>query len=92
MCDVLGLPLPEALALLREQGIHPEVRLTCAPRGREQGQARVVCVAKEGRLLVCARFLDPLTPANTTCERAGSVIPLFDTNLQAEGSEPGRDA
>jgi hypothetical protein len=62
--DVLGLPLSQAVAALKECGVfdpqfEPLIEWTCAPKGaREEGTARVVAVREEGRVLVAARFLD----------------------------------
>ena len=58
MTSVLGLPLDEALARLRAQGVEPAVEFTENPRHPSEGTARVVRVAEDGRRLTCARFPD----------------------------------
>ncbi len=40
--EVLGLPLEDALAIMRDMGYEPAVRTTSAPKGRHEGQLRVV--------------------------------------------------
>jgi len=56
--NVLGMPLEDALALCRAQGLpEPEVITTCAPRGqRSEGTLRVIRV-REGQWTVSA-FMD----------------------------------
>ncbi len=39
---VLGLPLEEALAIMRGMGYEPIVKKTSAPKGQREGQLRVV--------------------------------------------------
>ena len=50
--QLLGLPLKQAEAILSEEGVHPQVSETYAPR-REKRDG--------GKLLVAARFLDPIS-------------------------------
>ena len=61
--QLLGLPLKQAEAILSEEGVHPEVSETCAPRRekRDGGVLRVVYVSDDGRQLIAARFLDPIS-------------------------------
>ena len=53
-----GLPLETAVARLREQGVEPQIRFTCAPRGgrAENAVARVLCAQEGGRVLTVAYF------------------------------------
>ena len=60
---LLGLPLEEALRILAEAGIQPEVEETAPPRGRRDGSLRVVRCRNEGRHLTVAAFQDPLASA-----------------------------
>lgn len=39
---VLGLPLEEALTIMRGMGYEPIVKKTSAPKGQREGQLRVV--------------------------------------------------
>ncbi len=61
--QLLGLPLKQAEAILREEGIYPQVSETSAPRRekRDGGVLRVVYVSDDGRQLIAARFLDPIS-------------------------------
>lgn len=63
--DVLGLPLKTARELLLAQGIEvAQVIWTCAPKSPQQeGNARVVALRQNGRILVAARFLDGMVQA-----------------------------
>ena len=49
--QLLGLPLKQAEAILSEEGVHPQVR----------GKLRVVYASDDGKKLVAARFLDPIS-------------------------------
>ena len=61
--NLLGLELEAARALLADEGICPQVRVTSAPRRREEtrGVLRVVDASQDGVRLTVARFLDPLS-------------------------------
>ena len=61
--NLLGLTLDEARALLAQEGVCPQVRVTSAPRRREEtrGVLRVVDASQDGARLTVARFLDPLS-------------------------------
>ena len=61
--NLLGLTLDEARALLTQEGVCPQVRVTSAPRRREEtrGVLRVVDASQDGVRLTVARFLDPLS-------------------------------
>lgn len=61
--QLLGLPLKQAEAILSEEGIYPQVSETSAPRRekRDGGVLRVVYVSDDGRQLIAARFLDPIS-------------------------------
>ena len=67
--NLLGLTLDEARALLTQEGVCPQVRVTSAPRRREEtrGVLRVVDASQDGARLTVARFLDPLS-AETAAE------------------------
>ena len=58
MTSLLGLPLQEALRVLRARGVEPAVDFTENPRHLSQGTARVVRVTDDGHRLTCARFPD----------------------------------
>ena len=61
--ELLGLALSDAQALLRKEGITPQVRVTCAPKreGAEGGTLRVVYASDDGAQLTAASFLSPLS-------------------------------
>lgn len=59
--DLLGLALSEALELLREEGVEPIVRKTCAPRRAEETRGTLRVVAATDTVLTAARFLDPIS-------------------------------
>ncbi len=63
--DVLGLPLKEAREILLARGVEvTQVLWTCAPKSPQQeGNARVVALRQDGRILVAARFLDGMIQA-----------------------------
>lgn len=63
--DVLGLPLKEAREILLARGVVvTQVIWTCAPKSPQQeGNARVVALRQDGRILVAARFLDGMIQA-----------------------------
>ncbi len=63
--DVLGLPLAAACEVLLARGVEvAKVIWTCAPKApQEEGNARVVAVRQNGRVLVAARFLDGMIQA-----------------------------
>ncbi len=45
MQQLLGMRLEEAEAILRQQGVEPQVIFTCAPRNaRKEGEKRVIRV------------------------------------------------
>ena len=50
--QLLGLPLKQAEAILSEEGVHPQVSETYAPRREKRD---------DGKKLVAARFLDPIS-------------------------------
>ena len=56
MQHLLGLPLEDALARLKEQGLEASVVETSAPRGRADGTLRVIRVS--GTVLTVSRFRD----------------------------------
>ena len=60
--DLLGLPLEQALDLLRAEDISPSVLTTCAPKRTDEtrGVLRVVYASDDGERLTVARFLDPI--------------------------------
>ena len=60
--DLLGLPLEQALDMLRAEGISADVLQTCAPRRADEtrGMLRVVFASDDGRRLTVSRFLDPI--------------------------------
>ena len=60
--DLLGLPLEQALDMLRMEGISADVLQTCAPRRADEtrGMLRVVYASDSGERLTAARFLDPI--------------------------------
>jgi len=55
---VLGLPLDRALALLRAQGIEPEVSVTRAPGDRREGTGTLRVVRFKENILTVADFHD----------------------------------
>ena len=55
---LLGLPLDDALSLLRARGVEPEGAYTENPRHPSAGTPRVVRVSDDGRRILCARFPD----------------------------------
>lgn len=61
--QLLGLPLKQAEAILSKEGVHPQVSETYAPRRekRDGGKLRVVYASDDGKKLVAARFLDPIS-------------------------------
>ena len=61
--DLLGLPLEQALCMLKGEGIDPQITVTNAPRraNETRGMLRVVFASDDGAQLTAARFLDPLT-------------------------------
>ncbi len=59
--ELLGLPLDEAVELLRQEGVEPIVRKTCAPRRAEETRGTLRVVAANDHLLTAARFLDPIS-------------------------------
>ncbi|MBQ2992205.1 MAG: hypothetical protein IJD60_13105 [Clostridia bacterium] len=61
--DILGLELDQALAVLAQEGVSPDVTITSAPRRREEtdGVLRVVYADDGGRRLTVSRFLDPIS-------------------------------
>ena len=61
--QLLGLALSDAQALLLEEGIIPQVRVTSAPRreGATDGTLRVVYASDDGRFLTASSFLSPLS-------------------------------
>lgn len=62
--QLLGLELMQAESILRtQQGIHPQVTVTDAPRRKqtEGGTMRVVYASDDGNRLVAARFFDPIS-------------------------------
>lgn len=61
--QLLGLSVEQAEAILGEEGIHPQVDETRAPRRErnEGGVMRVVFASDNGRKLVAARFFDPIS-------------------------------
>ena len=69
--NLLGLDLEAARALLADEGICPQVRVTCAPRRAEgtRGTLRVVHASEDGAQLTVARFLDPLDAETTGADR-----------------------
>ena len=69
--NLLGLELEAARALLADEGICPQVRVTCAPRRTEEtrGTLRVVHASEDGAQLTVARFLDPLDAETTGADR-----------------------
>ena len=68
---LLGLELEAARALLADEGICPQVRVTSAPRRTEEarGTFRVVHASEDGTQLTVARFLDPLDEETTEADR-----------------------
>ena len=60
--ELLGLALDDAQALLLEEGIRPQVRVTAAPRreGLTDGTLRVVYASDDGSQITAAAFLSPL--------------------------------
>ena len=69
--NLLGLDLEAARALLADEGICPQVRVTRAPRRREEtrGVLRVVDASQDGARLTVARFLDPLSAESAGNDR-----------------------
>ena len=62
MMSLLGRPLDEALAYLKEAGVdNVRVQETKSPRNAPEGTPRVVRVSEEGRALVIARFPDQIS-------------------------------
>ena len=61
--DLLGLPLEQALCMLKGEGIDPQITVTNAPRraNETRGMLRVVFASDDGAQLTAARFLDPFT-------------------------------
>jgi len=65
--DVLGLSTDEAITILEKRGI-PSIRIqmTAPPNKPDrQGEARVVAVRDDGRVLIAAVFRDALAEAET---------------------------
>ena len=71
--QLLGLPLKQAEAILSEEGVHPQVSETYAPRRekRDGGKLRVVYASDDGKKLVAARFLDPISDPQPSTDRHG---------------------
>ena len=69
--SLLGLTLDEARALLAQEGVCPQVRVTSAPRRREEtrGVLRVVDASQDGARLAVGRFLDALSAEAAGNER-----------------------
>ena len=69
--NLLGLTLDEARALLTQEGVCPQVRVTSAPRRREEtrGVLRVVDASQDGVRLTVACFLDPLSAESAGNDR-----------------------
>ena len=61
--DLMGLPLEQALSLLREEGKEPVISRTLAPRVGERagGRWRVIAASDDGLALTVGQFLDPTT-------------------------------
>ncbi len=68
--DLLGLALDDALALLAQSGVEPQVTLTSAPKRRDdpRGTLRVVCASDDGKLLTVSRFFDPIADGQKDLE------------------------
>ena len=60
---LVGMPLSEALSLLRLAGKEPEVQLTSSPRLRGQTVWRVLRVSEDENCLTAAPFPVPETEA-----------------------------
>ena len=59
--DLLGLELDAALAMLKKEGIVPDVTQTAAPKQTQRdGKLRVVFAGDDGKQLIAARFVDPV--------------------------------
>ncbi len=58
MMNLRGLPLECALAVLREQGVEPEIIRTAGFREAADGTERVIRIQEDGRRLTVARFPD----------------------------------
>lgn len=60
--NLLGLELQSAMALLRAEGVEPQVTETSAPRRTQEtgGVLRVVYASDDGTRLTAARFMNPL--------------------------------
>lgn len=58
--SLCGMPLEQVVAALEQQGIVPQITVTCAPRRTEDSSRilRVIRVNDGGRKLTVARFYD----------------------------------
>ena len=64
--DLLGLELDDALAMLEKEGIVPDVTQTAAPKKTDrEGKLRVVFAGDDGKVLIAARFVDPVADGRT---------------------------
>ena len=58
MMNLEGRTLNDALSILREQGIEPEIIRTAGFREAADGTERVIRIQEDGRRLTVARFPD----------------------------------
>jgi len=58
MMNLRGLPLENAVSVLRERGIEPEIIRTAGFREAADGTERVIRIQEDGRRLTVARFPD----------------------------------
>ena len=58
MMNLRGLPLENAVSVLREKGIEPEIIRTAGFREAADGTERVIRIQEDGRRLTVARFPD----------------------------------
>ena len=56
--QVLGLPLEQAEAVLRAEGVEPEIVMTAAPGNRPRTEGTLRVIRRSGRVLTVASFPD----------------------------------
>ena len=63
--DLLGLELSMALAVLKSEGIEPQVTVTRAPKRLDESRCtmRVVYACDSGTELTVSGFMDPIADA-----------------------------
>ncbi len=66
---LIGMPLPEAIQILRASGTEPEVQITSAPRIHGRNVLRVLRVSPDGKKLTAAPFPVPETDGQAETQK-----------------------